>query len=134
MKTILIVDDERTNRIRLAQIARSLGFSAILASDGIKALSVLEDNPDIDCVVTDCQMPNLDGPGLISRIRPGNSGLLILVYSAYRSIDEIASLLDQGANGFLNYPVTRENLGEYLNRYLSKDWTTNQQTPGNQPL
>ena len=134
MKTILIVDDERTNRIRLAQIAHSLGFSTILASDGLKALSVLEDNPDIDCVVTDCQMPNLDGPGLVSRIRTGNADLLILMYSAYRSIDEVASLLDQGAHGFLNYPVTRENLGEYLDRYLSKDWNAIHQTPGNQPL
>jgi len=120
MKTILIVDDERTNRIRLAQIANSLGFSTILASDGLKALSVLEDNPDIDCVVTDCQMPNLDGPGLVSRIRTGNTKLLILIYSAYRSLNEISSLLEKGANAFLNYPVTRENLGEYLNRYLSK--------------
>lgn len=120
MKTILIVDDERTNRIRLSQIAQSLGYSAILASDGIKALSVLEDNPDIDCVVTDCQMPNLDGPGLVSRIRTGNTSLVILIYSAFRSVNEVASLLDQGANGFLNYPVTRENLGEYLNRYLTK--------------
>ena len=121
MKTILIVDDERTNRMRLAQIAHSLGFSTILASDGLKALSVLEDNPDIDCVVTDCQMPNLDGPGLASRIRSENAGLPILIYSAYLRVNEVASLLDQGANGFLNYPVTRENLGEYLNRYLPKE-------------
>lgn len=134
MKTVLIVDDERTNRIRLARIAQSLGFSTILASDGLKALSVLEDNPDIDCLITDCQMPNLDGPGLVSRIRTGNTKLLILVYSAYRSLNEVASLLDQGANGFLNYPVTRENLGVYLNRYLSKEWNEIRQTSGNQPL
>jgi CheY-like chemotaxis protein len=121
MKTILIVDDERTNRIRLARIVDSLGFSTILASDGLKALSILEDNPDIDCVVTDCQMPNLDGPGLVSRIRAGNTVLPILIYSAYRSMNEVASLLDQGANGFLNYPVTRKNLGEYLGRYFSKE-------------
>jgi CheY-like chemotaxis protein len=121
MKTILIVDDERTNRIRMAQIAHSLGFSSVLASDGLKALSVLEDNPDIACVVTDCQMPNLDGPGLVSRIRSGNTALPILIYSAFRSVNEVASLLEHGANGFLNYPVTRENLGEYLNRYLSKE-------------
>jgi CheY-like chemotaxis protein len=120
MAKILIVDDERTNRIRLTKIVESLGFNVILASDGLKALSVLEDNPEIKCVVTDCQMPNLDGPGLISKIRDNGGVLPILVYSAYRSVKEISALLDEGADAFLSYPVSRENIGEYLERYLFK--------------
>lgn len=119
MATLLIVDDERTNRMRLSQFALSLGFATIQASDGRRALTVLEDNPDIACVITDCQMPNLDGPGLISTIRSEGNSVPILVYSAFRSVKEISALLEIGATGFLRYPVTRENLQEYLYRALS---------------
>lgn len=121
MPKLLIVDDDRINRMRLAQTAQSLGFTTVMASDGLRALAVLEDNPDIACVVTDCQMPGLDGPGLILRIRAVDADLPILVYSAFRTVKEVATLLEQGATGFLSYPVSRENLGEYLHRYLFKD-------------
>jgi CheY-like chemotaxis protein len=120
MDKLLIVDDVRMNRIRLAKIIDSLGYTAIHASDGLKAFSVLGDNPDIKCVITDYEMPNMNGPELIARIRSSGSELPILVYSAYRSVNEVSLLLEQGANGFLNYPVTRENLAEYVNRYLTK--------------
>lgn len=118
MSKLLIVDDDKVNRLRLAQTAQSLGFTTILASDGLKALSVLEDNPDIACLLTDCQMPNLDGPALIGKIRSEGKTLPILVYSAYRTVKEISDLIEKGATGFLRYPVTRENLDEYLHRYL----------------
>lgn len=119
MSKLLLVDDDMVNRMRLSHIAQSLGYATILASDGLKAVSVLEDNPDISCIVTDCQMPNLDGPGLIRRIRAEGKPLPILVFSAYRTVKEISDLLENGATGFLRYPVTRENLEEYLHRYLS---------------
>jgi CheY-like chemotaxis protein len=120
MKKILLVDDERMNRIRLGTILESMGYSVTQASDGLIALTILTDNPDIKCVVTDCQMPNLDGPGLIARIRNNGSTFPIFVYSAYRSINEVAKLIDQGATAFLVYPVTEENIADYLNRYKSK--------------
>lgn len=118
MPKVLIVDDEKTNRLRLVKIVESLGFTALQASDGVRALIVLEDNPEIRCVITDCQMPNLDGPALIQEIRSRGAKYPILVYSAYRSVKEVAALLDQGADVFLNYPVTRENVGEYLQQLL----------------
>lgn len=120
MATLLIVDDDRTNRMRLAQVARSLGYNSVLASDGARALTVIEDNPEIACVVTDWQMPGLDGPGLIRALRAAENPLPVLVYSAFRSISEVAGLLEEGATGFLPYPVPREVLGEYMERFVFK--------------
>ncbi len=121
MATLLIVDDERTNRMRLAQLARSLGFQPILAADGSRALTILEDNPDILCIVTDWQMPNLDGPGMIRALREAGREIPVLVYSAYRSIKEVGHLLEHGATGFLPYPVPRAALAEYMERFVLKD-------------
>ncbi len=121
MATVLIVDDTLPNRIRLAQIAASLGYTTVLASNGARAMAMLEDNPHIVCVITDCEMPIMSGPELILEIRKTNDSLPILVYSAFRSIKEVGALLETGASGFLNYPITRDDLYEYLTRYLSKD-------------
>jgi FixJ family two-component response regulator len=63
-------------------------------------------------------MPNLDGPGLIVKLREIGCILPVLVYSAYRSVKEIAALLNEGADAFLSYPISRENIGEYLERFL----------------
>jgi CheY-like chemotaxis protein len=120
MATLLIVDDDKTSRMRLAQMVRSLGYHSVLASDGARALAVLEDNPEIACVVTDWQMPVLDGPGLIRSLRAAGHAVPVLVFSAFRSIGEVAALLEQGATGFLPYPVPRDVLGEYVERFVFK--------------
>jgi CheY-like chemotaxis protein len=119
MTILLIVDDDRTNRLRMAQITRSLGYLPLLASDGARALTILEDNPDIDLVITDCQMPVMDGPALISALRESGNSVPLLVYSAYRSIEEVSALLDKGADYFLPYPVSRESLGYYVGRIVA---------------
>jgi sigma-B regulation protein RsbU (phosphoserine phosphatase) len=117
MMTLLIVDDDRTNRLRLAQMSRSLGHFALSASDGSRALAMLEDNPGIDMVITDWQMPVMDGPALIRALREAGNPVPVLAYSAYRSINEVAGLLKLGADYFLAYPVSRGELSEYLERF-----------------
>lgn len=119
MTTLLIVDDDRTNRLRLAQMSRFLGYQPMLASDGARALTVLEDNPDIDIVITDWQMPVMDGPALIRALRESGNQVPLLVYSAYRSVQEVTALLKQGADYFLPYPVPIEELSEYVARFRS---------------
>lgn len=120
MRKVLLADDSKSNRMLLSQMIHSLGYIPLLASDGARALRMLEDNPDIACVITDCQMPELDGPGLIRAIRNElGSPVPVLVYSAYLGLKEVAALLDQGADRFLNYPLKREDVKESLDGMLS---------------
>ena len=116
MTTLLIVDDDRTNRMRLALIVRSLEYHALFASDGSRALIMLEDNPGIDIVITDWEMPVMDGPALIRALRDAGNPVPVLVYSAFRSISELTALLKRGADYFLPYPVSREDLADYIAR------------------
>jgi CheY-like chemotaxis protein len=61
MKKVLLAEDNSANRLLISRTITSLGYMVICASDGIKALHTLEDNPDVDCVLSDCQMPELNG-------------------------------------------------------------------------
>jgi CheY-like chemotaxis protein len=118
MRKILIVDDVKANRIILARMAENVGYITFQASDGLVALAILESNSDIDCVVTDCQMPNLDGPGLLAKIREKDSNTPIIVYSSYLSILQLKGLIDKGASAILETPIEQHALTHVLHRFL----------------
>ncbi|MGC8777701.1 MAG: response regulator [Candidatus Caldatribacteriaceae bacterium] len=69
MAKILIVDDSQMTRNFHAYILRSAGFTVIEAVDGADALEKLYAEGHIDCVITDLNMPNMDGLTLIRRVR-----------------------------------------------------------------
>lgn len=120
MRKILVVDDTPPNRMILGRYVTAMGHVPIMASDGARALAVLEDNPDIACVITDCQMPALDGPGLTRAIRDQYGGSLpVLIYSAYLGVKEVREILEMGATRFLNHPVGMASLAETLGEVLN---------------
>jgi len=119
MKKILLVEDSGTNRKLYGQLLTSLGYFPILAGNGLRGLNTYEDNPDIACIITDCQMPEMDGPTMVNTLRTNHGkDVPVLVYSSFQSVKDVGELLDRGATAFLPYPLTREILKEYLERYL----------------
>jgi CheY-like chemotaxis protein len=122
MKKILLVEDQSANRLLFARIISSQGFVCICAGDGLRGLHILEDNPDIVCVLSDCQMPHLDGLGLTQEVRRRKGAdFPVLLYSSFLSVKELGALLQKGATAVLNYPLTAATVGEYLQRYLADD-------------
>ncbi len=118
MKYVLIVEDELMTRKLISQIVKSLGYVPILSSNGRRALDVLSDNPQIKVVMTDYQMPEMDGIELIKKIKedPKISKTSILVFSAYIRLSQISELFELGAEAFLNKPISKREIEEYLSR------------------
>jgi hypothetical protein len=80
---ILLVEDEAALRVATARILAGHGYEVIAASDGVEALEFLEDEPDIDIVVTDIAMPRMRGDELarvISERRPGTRVIMMTGY------------------------------------------------------
>lgn len=119
MKKVLLVEDNSANRLLFSRLIAAQGYVCLGASDGLRGLHMLEDNPDIVCVMSDCQMPNLDGPGLAYEIRRRKGqDFPVLLYSSFLSVKDLGEMLDKGASAVLNYPLTAASLREYLGRYL----------------
>jgi two-component system, chemotaxis family, chemotaxis protein CheY len=80
---VLLVDDDRAVLLTLRAYARGAGLACRCAGDGLQAWAMLAGGLRPDAVVTDIEMPNLDGPGLIGRIRsdPALAAVPVLVYS-----------------------------------------------------
>jgi len=120
MKKILLVEDNSANRLLFSRIFSSLGYICICASDGQRALHTLEDNPEIACVFSDCQMPILDGPGLAQELRQRRGAKFpILLYSSFLSAKELEELKRKGASAVLSYPLTPALVKKHLTHYLS---------------
>lgn len=95
------------------------GYSVVEASDGLEALRRLQDNR-IDCIITDINMPNLNGIELIRRIRADNSvkTLPILVLTTESEFQMIKKGRDVGATGWVVKPFNEVKLISAVNKVL----------------
>lgn len=121
MTTVLVADDDKGTRMVLSQILRSRGLHVVLASDGLRARAVLEDNPDIRVLITDVVMPGLDGRELVACLRRDRRfrDVAIIVMSATVTVEEITSLFELGASRFLAKPIHHDELWEELEPLLA---------------
>ena len=120
VKKILVVDDDAAERRLLTTALVDMGYTTIEASNGQLALSILNDNEDIQALITDMVMPVLDGHALV-RILRGQSRwkkLPVIIVSAIVSVHDVKTLIDLGASRFLAKPVKLEHLEEYLGQLI----------------
>lgn len=108
MPTVLVADDDKGTRMVLKKILKAKGLDVVVASDGLRARTVLEDNSDIELLITDVVMPLIDGRDLVAGLRRERKyeGLGIIVMSATVTVSEITRLLELGASRFLAKPVS----------------------------
>lgn len=120
MAVIVVVDDEKITRKTIGAILKRDGHEVMFASDGLRALSLIEDNPHIDLLITDVIMPGLDGRELVARVRanPDTADLPTLIMSATVKVREIRSLLEAGAGRFLAKPIEPSRLLEEVDSSL----------------
>ena len=106
---ILVVDDEPDLQALIQQKfrhqIRNGVISFLFARDGIEALTVLEANQDVDLVVTDINMPRMDGLSLLQKLQENKEKLSTVVVSAYGDMSNIRTAMNRGAFDFLIKPI-----------------------------
>ena len=104
-ETILIVDDHETIWDFLIEALQQLGYSVLLAENGLDAVEIYRENPhEIDLVLLDMIMPKAGGHQTFFQIRAIDPEAKILLSSGFVSEEEVQDLLAQGACGFLPKP------------------------------
>src|SRR5207253_277813 len=120
-ETILIVDDDPVQRRLLDNMVRKFGYEPIIADGGDAAMAVLtgEDGARIDAVVLDLVMPNLDGLGVLAKMRAAGLALPVIVQTAHGGIDNVVTAMRAGAADFVVKPVGAERLHVSLRNALA---------------
>ncbi|EEB3811795.1 two-component system sensor histidine kinase RcsC, partial [Salmonella enterica subsp. enterica serovar Schwarzengrund] len=116
---ILVVDDHPINRRLLADQLGSLGYQCKTANDGVDALNVLSKNA-IDIVLSDVNMPNMDGYRLTQRIRQLGLTLPVVGVTANALAEEKQRCLESGMDSCLSKPVTLDVLKQTLAVYAER--------------
>src|SRR5579863_7823637 len=137
MKTILVAEDNPTNRELLRELLEIRGYSVVEACDGQDALVVVEQAPPA-LVLLDIGMPRLDGYAVLRKLRenPRLALLPVVAVTAYAMQGDREKILNSGFDGYLSKPVNARLLAEELDRLLSKRTHENvsqNQAPGRQP-
>jgi len=117
-KTIMTVDDSPSMRMLLRAALTDLGYQVTEAEDGVQALERLGDaRPDL--LITDINMPRMDGFGLIQEVRgQGDTARPILVLTTESSDEKKQRARAAGATGWIVKPFQPEKLAAAIRRVL----------------
>lgn len=123
MVKILVVDDEADLEILIKQKFRKQVrdeiFDFHFALNGRQALEVLEAHPDIDIILSDINMPEMDGLTLLSKVKEKNSLLKTVIISAYGDMENIRTAMNLGAFDFITKPVDFRDLEITLEKTIT---------------
>ena len=119
---ILVVDDEPDlEPLMLQRMRRDIRagrYSFTFAGDGVEALEKLEQDPDIDMVLSDINMPRMDGLTLLEHIPEVSPNLRSVIISAYGDMKNIRTAMNRGAFDFVTKPVDFDDLRFTIDRTL----------------
>ena len=114
MAKILVVDDETDLEVlikqKFRQKIREHKYEFLFAVNGKQALEQLENNLDVDIVLSDINMPEMDGLTLLSKLNEQHSLLKAVIVSAYGDMENIRTAMNRGAFDFVTKPVNFEDL------------------------
>lgn len=119
-KKILVVDDSATTRLSLAKMLSEAGYESVGAENGEQALGLVE-NGTFDLLMTDLNMPKMDGVQFISQVRKiaGKRFTPILILSGDSKEKRRQECVAAGASGYLQKPVRTDQLLGILKMILS---------------
>lgn len=119
--TILIIENEVSNRLLIERVLSTRGYRCLSASNGREALAMLDIEP-VDLILTDLSMPVLDGyrTTQLIRARPALANVPIVAVTAFALNDENEAALQIGCNEYLTKPFKPRQLLEVVDRLLPK--------------
>lgn len=117
---VMVVDDSSVFRNQMKKMVGNLFFQVFALAHGEEALLILEENPDIKIIITDYNMPVMDGLELTKAVRQKytKNQLSIFVLSSTEDSDVSAMFLKRGANDFINKPFSKEEFSCRLNNAI----------------
>jgi len=122
LRKVLIVDDDRILRKLIQKKCETYEkiFTPLLAGDGNEALETLKAHP-VSLVVTDLQMPNMDGFALIAHLSKTYPDIPVIVLTGFSAPDWKKQRLKESAAGYIEKPFVVEELVETIKNYIEKE-------------
>jgi PAS domain S-box-containing protein len=117
---ILIAEDDKVSEILFDITVKMLSKEILKARTGIEAVEICRNNPDIDLILMDIQMPDLDGYEATRQIRQFNKHIIIIAQTAYAFSGDREKAIEAGCNDYISKPINQILLKELIKKYCNK--------------
>ncbi len=117
---ILIVEDDVTSEEMLEIMIEDYCKAPLVAYNGLEAVQLCKDNPDIDFVLMDIKLPKLNGYEATKQIRQFNKDLIIFAQTAYALPGDREKAIEAGCNDYISKPYSQSELTGLINKYFKK--------------
>ena len=122
---ILVTEDDNISRMLILKVLEEFGNEILIAQTGVEAVEICHNNPDLDLILMDIQMPQMNGYEATKEIRKFNSTVIILAQTAYALEGDKAKTIAVGCNGYISKPIKKEELSNLLQHYFCKQENLN---------
>lgn len=117
-RKILIVEDDYSSKLYLNKILEKTSAVIINAGDGQEAIDIVMNDPGIELILMDIQLPSLDGYTCTKMLRDSGRKLIIIAQTAYGLTGDKEKILMSGFDDYLIKPISQTVLIEKLSSYL----------------
>lgn len=115
---ILIAEDDKISELLISLAIKNLASEIIYAKNGLEAIDSCKNNPDIDLVLMDMQMPKMDGHEATQKIRKFNKDIIIIAQTANALSNESEIMHKAGCNDIISKPIQIEELKRLIVRHF----------------
>ncbi len=117
---ILIVEDDITSEKMLEIMIEDYCKFPLIATDGLEAVKLCKENPDIDFVLMDIKLSELNGYEATKKIREFNKDIIIFAQTAYALPGDREKALTAGCNDYISKPYSQSELTGLIDKYIKK--------------
>jgi DNA-binding NtrC family response regulator len=118
MAKILVVDDDKNIRQTLARFLESCGHQAVIAEGSREALELISEGSEYDLVLTDFRMAEMDGLDLLKAIKAKVPESVVVLMTAYGTIDKAVAAVKAGAYDYMSKPFSLDQVQHLVKRIL----------------
>jgi PAS domain S-box-containing protein len=115
---IVIAEDDETSEMLISIIVRKFSREIIKVRTGNEVVEICRNNPDIDLILMDIQMPGLNGYQATQQIRRFNKDVIIIAQTAFGLSGDREKSLEAGCNDYISKPVSRDELLSIIHKYF----------------
>jgi signal transduction histidine kinase/CheY-like chemotaxis protein len=117
---VLVVEDDLINFKLIQKLLSNFNLKILHAKDGLEAVLMCKQNPEIDLIFMDIKMPNLDGYGAFEQIKKFNTSVPIVAQTSYSFKEELEKINQMGFDGCILKPLDKQKIFEIINKYFAK--------------
>jgi len=116
--TILLAEDDKLSSSYFKAVLSGQGFNVIIVENGVDAVSVVRENPEVLLVLMDIKMPEKSGIEAALEIRSFNKSIPLIAQTAFALAGDKEAIMKSGFDDYITKPVSKEDLIAVVNRFL----------------